>query len=146
MTSVSMLRKYSGCGEQNMFDFAVNILTLRYLYATEQLTKDALLEDMNFLNIVYQRQMSFFTEEGGFSIWMEDLKPSTWVTAFTLRYLHRAARAAEWADLIYIDPRLFEHSMGWLLQQNTTEGSFMQTAGVYDRKLIVRTRSIVAAS
>lgn len=133
--SNSSLRLPSDCGEQNMYNFAINLLSITYLRLTGQETPEIKKEVFRHLNLIYQRQLSFRNKDGSFRIFKSSSEPSVWLTAFVARYLHQAT-AQEWENYIYIDPDVIDSAIGWLVSKQTQEGSFNEQAFfAYDRKL-----------
>ena len=51
LDALNVLRRPTGCGEPYMFDFAVNLYTLKYLKATSQLSETILLNALDYMNI-----------------------------------------------------------------------------------------------
>lgn len=129
------LRLPSDCGEQNMFNFAVNLLLMSYLRQTGQETPEIKKEVFKHLNLLYQGQLSFRNKDGSFRIFKSSTEPSVWLTAFVARHLHLAT-AQEWENYIYIDPDVVDSAIGWLVSRQTQDGAFVeQSPFVYDRKL-----------
>jgi hypothetical protein len=129
------LRLPSDCGEQNMFNFAINLLSISYLRQTGQDTPELKKEIFKFLNVLYQKQLSFRGKDGSFKAFKSSTDPSVWLTAFVARYLHQAT-AQEWENYIYIDPDVIDSAISWLVSKQTQDGAFVeQGAYAYDRKL-----------
>lgn len=136
----SLLMKPFGCGEQNMFNFASNMYTLLYLRLTGQRTPEVEKQAFTYLNIQYQRQLSFQSPEGAFRAFRWHNRPSVWLTAFCARILHKAT-FQEWESFLFIDPSVINKAMGWILQHQTPEGAFYETAiQPYDRKMNLTTK------
>lgn len=135
VNSSSTLRLPSDCGEQNMYNFAINLLSITYLRLTGQETPELKKEVFKHLNLIYQRQLSFRNKDGSFRVFKSSSESSVWLTAFVSRYLHQAT-AQEWENHIYIDPDVIDSAIGWLVSKQTQEGSFIEQASfAYDRKL-----------
>lgn len=125
----------SDCGEQNMFNFAMNLMLISYLRQTGQETPELKRDAFKHLNLLYQRQLSFRNKDGSFRVFESSSEPSVWLTAFVARYLHQAT-AQEWENYIYIDPDVIDSAIGWLVSKQTHEGSFSEASVfVHDRKL-----------
>ncbi|CAH1779511.1 unnamed protein product [Owenia fusiformis] len=54
-----MLRRPFGCGEQSAFNFAANLYYLKFLKATNQLEPNVTTKALTYMNIAYQRIMSY---------------------------------------------------------------------------------------
>lgn len=132
--SNTTLRLPSDCGEQNMFNFAINLLSMSYLRHTGQETSEVKKDVFRYLNLLYQRQLSFRNKDGSFKVFESSAEPSIWLTAFAARYLHQAT-AQEWENYIYIDPDVIDTAIGWLVSKQTQEGAFIeQSFFAHDRK------------
>lgn len=129
------LRLPSDCGEQNMFNFAMNLLSISYLRQTGQETSEIRKEVFKHLNLLYQRQLSFRNRDGSYRVFKSSSEPSVWLTAFATRYLHQAT-SQEWENYIYIDPDVIDSAISWLVSRQSPEGSFHESNWfAYDRKL-----------
>ena len=136
----SLLRKPFGCGEQNMFNFAANMYTLLYLRLTGQRSAAIEKTAFKYLNIQYQRQLSFQNPDGAFRAFRFNQRPSVWLTAFCARILHKAT-FQEWESFLFIDPSIINKAIGFILQHQTGEGAFYETAiQPYDRKMNLTTK------
>lgn len=128
------LRLPSDCGEQNMFNFAINLLSISYLRQTGQETPEIKKEVFKHLNLLYQRQLSFRSKDGSFKVFKTSTESSVWLTAFVARYLHQAT-AQEWENYIYVDPDVIDSAIGWLVSKQAQDGSFIEQGQfAYDRK------------
>ncbi|XP_053203111.1 CD109 antigen-like isoform X2 [Panonychus citri] len=135
LTTENLLRKPYGCAEQNMYNFAANMYTLLYLRLTGQKSTELEKQAFRYLNIQYQRQLSYQNEDGSFRAFRFDDKPSVWLTAFCVRIFHKAT-FQEWESYLYIDRKIIEKATQWLLTHQTSEGAFYETAlHSYDRKM-----------
>lgn len=131
----SALRLPSDCGEQNMFNFALNLLSISYLRHTGQETPEIKKEVFKHLNLLYQRQLSFRNKDGSFRLFKSSSEPSVWLTAFVVRYLHQAT-AQEWENYITIESDVIDSALGWLVSKQTQDGAFIeQSSHTHDRKL-----------
>ncbi|RWS29912.1 CD109 antigen-like protein, partial [Leptotrombidium deliense] len=135
MNSSTLLRLPSSCGEQNMFDFAVNMYTLLYLRLTGQRNSELEKTAFRYLNIQYQRQLSYQNEDGSFRAFRWNEKPSVWLTAFCARILNKAT-FQEWENFLYIDQEIISKAISWILQHQSSEGGFYERHWpAYDRKM-----------
>lgn len=135
MNSSAMLRKPFDCAEQNMFNFAINMYTLLYLRLTGQRRSDLEKQAFKYLNIQYQRQLSYQNSDGSFRAFRWDNKPSVWMTAFCARILHKAT-FQEWENFLFIDPNIIQNAVGWLLRFQTPDGAFVETSVIpHNRKM-----------
>lgn len=126
MNVTSMLRKPFDAAEPNMFNFAVNVHTLLYLRYTGQRKPATEMNAFKYLNIQYQRQMSYLNPDGSFRAFRWHNKPSVWMTAFCARILNLATFQQEWENFLYIDPEVIHGAISWLLTQQLPDGSFVE--------------------
>lgn len=128
-----MYRPYGG-GEMNMFNFAYNLITLKFKKANQQLPNDILRRTLKYMNIALQRQLSYMNDDGSFSMFRDDAAPSIWLTAFVAKTFQEA-RFGEWEKDMFIPIELL-NKIGLYLcsQQNNATGEFMDSqAPIYDR-------------
>lgn len=118
-----------------MFNFAYNMFTLLYLRMTGQRNSKIEREAFNHLNVMYQRQLSYQNSDGSFHAFRWTKRPSVWLTTFCARIFHRAT-FQEWENFLFIDPSVIRGAVSWVLDQQTSEGSFLETdLYPYDRKM-----------
>nr|QOJ54018.1 macroglobulin complement-related 2 [Ixodes ricinus] len=135
VNATSLLSKPFYCGEQNMFSFAANLYTLLYLRLTNQRDVSIEKQAFKYLNLGYQRQLSYQNDDGSFSVFRWHSQPSVWLTSFCARVFHKAT-FQEWEHFLYIDPTIIQKAIGWLLDRQSPEGSFHETSFfAYDRKM-----------
>ncbi|CAG9805498.1 unnamed protein product [Chironomus riparius] len=123
--------------EQNMFSFAANLYTVMYMRLINQRNRNTEKEAFKHLNIGYQRQMSYLMPDGSFSLFRSDWNQSAssvWLTAFCARTFQDAS-FYEWENFIYIDPKVMERNVAWLLRHQLPEGSFYEVTWSPDRKV-----------
>lgn len=130
MNASSMLRKPFDAAEPNMFNFAVNVYTLLYFRYTSQRKPEIEKQAFKYLNIQYQRQMSFLNPDGSFRAFHWHATPSVWMTAFCARILHKAT-FQEWENFLYIDPKVILNSISWLVKQQQPDGSFQEVTPMF---------------
>ncbi|XP_023235311.1 CD109 antigen-like [Centruroides sculpturatus] len=130
-----LLRKPSWCGEQTMFNFAANLLMLKYLRLTGQKQPEIEKEAFYYLNRGYQQQLSYQLSNGAFTAFRENKEPSVWLTAFCIKMFQKATYQ-EWENFLYIDPSVISRAAEWILNYQTKEGSFYEVS-LYplDRKM-----------
>ncbi|KAL4706043.1 hypothetical protein ACJJTC_005178, partial [Scirpophaga incertulas] len=118
-----------GCGEQNMARLATSLLALAQLPPA---TPAAALAAEHVAR-GFTRQLQYVHPSGGFSAFgPSDPTPSTWLTAFCLRYMHQAHQ------LLYpgvATPPVLERAEQWLLSQQMENGCFRNEGQVFHREL-----------
>lgn len=128
-----MIKMPTGCGEQNMVNFAPNILILDYMKATGQYLKAPKLVSRAkyFLDIGYQQTLSYRHNNGGYSVFggNYDKEASTWLTAYVARFMIKASK------YIAIETRIIDSAMEYLANQQLTDGSFPYTGYLFFKQL-----------
>ena len=116
----------TGCGEQNMVNFAPNILMLEYLKINGKLSqeKELVKRIRSYIDIGYQQQMLFRHKSGGYSVFGEhsDGEPSNWLTAYTVRYFIKSTRYSA------IETKIIEADLHYLSLQQKSLGEFMHSS------------------
>ncbi|XP_067087782.1 alpha-2-macroglobulin-like protein 1 [Osmerus mordax] len=110
----SLLAMPSGCGEQNMLQFAPNVYILEYLQSTYQLTTEIGDKAVVFLKGGYQNELNYRHTDGSYSAFgQSDESGNTWLTTFVMKSFGGAHR------FIFIDPVHITMAKSWLagLQQ-----------------------------
>ncbi|KAI4466576.1 macroglobulin / complement [Holotrichia oblita] len=136
VNATSLLGLPMDSAEQNIFSFAATMYTT--LYMRFSLQRNRTLERLAFdhMNIAYQKQLSFLQHDGSFSSFRSDWNQSAssvWLTSYVVRVLQEAT-FNEWENFIYIDPKIIEKSVRWVLKHQTNLGAFYETTWSPDRK------------
>ncbi|XP_071092281.1 CD109 antigen-like [Haliotis cracherodii] len=135
LNAENVLWRPYGTGENIAFNFAYNLLTLRFMKASQQLSEDALQKALYYMNIVLQRQMGYMNDDGSFRMFRDDPKPSLWLTAFVAKSLHQG-RFGEWERDLFIPLELINKMVVWICRQQNETGAFHPDYSVaYDRKM-----------
>ncbi|XP_065356090.1 thioester-containing protein 1 allele S3-like [Calliphora vicina] len=120
-----LIQMPTGCGEQNMVNFAPSILILQYLKANGKLSKEKVLVESlrSAMEVAYQQQLSFRLFNGGYSVFglATDEEASTWLTAYVVRYF---IKASEFLD---IETRIIDSALEYLCDQQKANGEFLHT-------------------
>ncbi|OWR43368.1 alpha2 macroglobulin isoform 2, partial [Danaus plexippus plexippus] len=118
-----------GCGEQNMARLATALLALRLLEPHSPAADDA----KDQVARGFTRQLQYAHVGGGFSAFgKNDPTPSTWLTAFSLRYMRKAYEVISGSGPL---PPVLELSRDWLLNQQLENGCFSNTGHVFHHLL-----------
>ncbi|CAG9856305.1 unnamed protein product [Phyllotreta striolata] len=136
MNATSLLSLPMDSGEQNIFSFAVNMYTILYMRYTQIRNKTLSRQAFHYLNIGYQRQLSFMKPDGSFGTFRSDWNQSVssvWLTAYVARIFQEAS-FYEWENFIYIDPAIIAKSVDWVLQHQSGNGAFWEEDWLPDRK------------
>ncbi|XP_021955890.1 CD109 antigen isoform X1 [Folsomia candida] len=126
-----LLEMPTGCGEQNMIKFVPDVVILEYLQATRQLSEATRAKAIEFLEIGYQRQLSYRHEDGSFSAFgpISSNSGSTWLTAFVIQAFISAR------PYIFIDKAIIEKALTWLVSKQEISGKFKEQGRIYDTNL-----------
>lgn len=119
----------TGCGEQNMINFAPNVLVLQYLKATGKLHKEKALvsKAKSYIESGYQQQLSYRHSNGGYSVFGQgnDDEASTWLTAYVIRYFLKATK------YFPVEPSIIESGLEYLNSEQLEDGSFRFTGYLF---------------
>ena len=128
-----------GCGEQNMIFLAPDIEILKYLREIGELAPEVRAEAEYFVNVGYQRQLTFQTTDGGFAAFGGD-EGALWLTAFVLSTF---AGAREVRD---IDESVLGRAADMLVSRQLEDGSFQTDDFLIHREMDGGLENIVAMS
>ncbi|KAL1110500.1 hypothetical protein AAG570_008028 [Ranatra chinensis] len=135
--ATSLLNLPMDGAEPTMFSFAVNVYTTMYMRLINQRNHTQEKLSFHYMNIGYQRILSFMNDDGSFSLFRSDWNhssPSVWLTAYCARVLQEAT-FYEWENYIYIDPQVISKAVMWVLDHQTANGSFYEVTWLPDRKV-----------
>ncbi|XP_051984551.1 alpha-2-macroglobulin-like protein 1 [Xyrauchen texanus] len=123
-----LVKKPSGCGEQNAAIFCPIIYVLDYLVYTQQLETEIREKAFNFLRIGYQRELNYRHSDGSYSAFGTG-QGNTWLTSFVLRCFGKAQR------YIFIDPNVILSARNWLVSRQGPDGCFAQEGILYHQEM-----------
>jgi uncharacterized protein YfaS (alpha-2-macroglobulin family) len=118
----NIFRMPYGCFEQTSSTTYPNILVLDYLRRTKQSKPELEMKALNFINIGYQRLLSYEVAGGGFE-WFGKTPAHTVLTAYGLMEFSDMSRVTE------IDPALLSRTRNWLFQKQEDDGSWKPPSG-----------------
>ncbi|XP_033103844.1 CD109 antigen-like [Anneissia japonica] len=125
-----LLRVPSGCGEQNMIGFAPDVFIYDYLVNTNQNNLEIKEKALRYMNIGYQKELTYQHKDGSFSAFGDnDPSGSTWLTAFVVKSFVQAQ------EFIFIDYKLVEKAVIWILMQQNNDGSFREPGKICHRDM-----------
>ena len=117
-----ILRMPHGCFEQTSSSTYPNILVLDYMRRTKQIKPDIEMKALNYINVGYQRLVSYEVEGGGFD-WFGRPPAHTILTAYGLMEFNDMAKVYE------VDPAVIERTRKWLLAQRSGDGTWKPPRG-----------------
>jgi len=111
-----------GCFEQTSSTTYPNVLVLDYLRRTRQARPDLELKALSYINLGYQRLLTYEVPGGGFE-WFGRPPAHTVLTAYGLLEFSDMAKVSE------VDPAVIDRTRTWLYAQQQGDGSWEPTAG-----------------
>lgn len=125
-----LIRLPFGCGEQNMLNFVPNIVVLNYLKNTHQLTAEIETRAKKYMEIGYQRELSYKHKDGSFSAFGDsDKSGSTWLTAFVAKSFRQAS------EHITVQDHIVDEALKWLSEAQATDGSFSEKGSIFHKEM-----------
>lgn len=120
----------SGNGEQNMLNFAANVLVLDYLKSINKLTPEIFKKSKTFLETGYQSELTYELDDGSYSAFGQlDEKGSTWLTAFVARFFNYALK------YITVDDDAITQALSFLHSEQENDGTFPEVGTVYRKEM-----------
>ena len=117
-----IFRMPHGCFEQTSSTTYPNILVLDYMIRNKMTKPEIELKARNFINIGYQRLLSYEVRGGGFE-WFGKSPAHNVLTAYGLMEF------ADMAKVHDVDPKVIERTRNWLMSQQAGDGSWTPTQG-----------------
>ena len=109
-----------GCFEQTSSTTYPNVLALQYLKAVKKASPEVQMKAEQFINIGYQRLVTFECKQGGFS-WFGNEPAHQVLTAYGLLEFADMARVHE------VDPAVISRTQRWLASRQHADGSWNET-------------------
>ncbi|MHC4916779.1 MAG: MG2 domain-containing protein, partial [Planctomycetota bacterium] len=113
-----------GCFEQTSSTTYPNVLVLDYLRRTGQVRPEIEMKALNYINVGYQRLLSFEVSGGGFD-WYGKPPATTVLTAYGLMEFADMSRVHE------VDPAVISRTRQWLMSQRRGDGSWKSGRGMH---------------
>jgi len=111
-----------GCFEQTSSATYPNILVLDYMRRNKQTKPEIEMKALNFINIGYQRLLSYEVKGGGFE-WFGKTPAHNVLTAYGLMEFSDMAKVHE------VDPKVIERTRNWLYSKQGGDGSWTPDQG-----------------
>jgi len=106
-----------GCFEQTSSCTYPNVLVLRYLKATGQLTPEVEMKARHYINMGYQRLLTFEVSGGGFE-WFGRPPANVVLTAYGI------LEFTDMSEVHPVDPSVIDRACQWLMRQQKRDGSW----------------------
>lgn len=138
LTTDNMLKKSYASAEAGVFSFGNMIYNLMYMrqgHGGKNFRLENVLKVLEWANHEYLRIMSVYDQRGFFTQYGVEDTESVWLTSWALMVLKDAVDPVWEQYSLFIDPEFLNRTAIWLInQQNSINGSFMETGPIYDRK------------
>ena len=115
----SLLRMPYGCFEQTSSTTYPNVLALGYLKQTKKINPEIQLKAEQYINVGYQRLVTFECHDGGFS-WFGSEPAHQVLTAYGLLEFSDMAKVHD------VDPALIRRTQQWLAGKQNGDGSWLE--------------------
>ena len=113
----SMLRMPSGCFEQTSSTTYPNVLVMNYMIETDQITPEIEMTAKEYINLGYQRLLSFEVNGGGFE-WFGNDPAHRILTAYGLLEFFDMAKVHN------VDEAVITRTQAWLASEHESDGRF----------------------
>ena len=120
----SILRMPGGCFEQTSSSAYPNVLVVDYIKKNKLASPALLLKSEQYLNVGYQRLLTFERPGGGFDWWGSG-EPLVWLSAYGLQ---------EFADMAKVYPTdrgVIDRTQAWLLKQQAADGTWSKIGATH---------------
>jgi uncharacterized protein YfaS (alpha-2-macroglobulin family) len=118
----SMLRMPFGCFEQTSSVTYPNVLVMDYMKSTNKVTPEVQMKAEQYINVGYQRLLSFEVKGGGFS-WFGDPPAHKVLTAYGTMLFRDMSRVHE------VDENVISRTQNWLVGLQRKDGSWERDPG-----------------
>ncbi len=118
----SLLRMPFGCFEQTSSATYPNVLVLGYLRSTKQSTPEVQMKAEQYINLGYQRLLSYEVPGGGFE-WFGNAPANQVLTAYGLLEFSDMSKVYE------VDPAVIERTQKWLVSKQAADGTWTPDKG-----------------
>ncbi len=118
----SLLRMPFGCFEQTSSVTYPNVLVLGYMRSTRQSTPEVQMKAEQYINLGYQRLLSYEVPGGGFE-WFGNAPANQVLTAYGLLEFSDMSKVYE------VDPAVIERTQKWLVSKQAANGTWTPDKG-----------------
>jgi hypothetical protein len=116
----SMLQLPGGCLEQTTSTAWPNVLVTAYMRETETLTPEIEMKAQQFLNLGYQRILTFECASGGFNWWEGDDPGNAVLSALV------AMQITDASAVTFVDEAVIRRTQSWLVERQQSNGSWTE--------------------
>jgi A-macroglobulin TED domain/Alpha-2-macroglobulin family/A-macroglobulin receptor binding domain len=119
-----ILRMPGGCMEQTSSSAYPNVLVVDYIKKNKLASPAILLKSEQYLNVGYQRLLTFERPGGGFDWWGSG-EPLMWLSAYGLQEFN------DMAKVYPIDRGVIQRTQAWLLKQREADGTWSKIGATH---------------
>ncbi|KAL9707304.1 hypothetical protein quinque_010822 [Culex quinquefasciatus] len=119
----SLISLPCGCGEQNMIQLVPNVVVLDYMYETRTIKEELYSDLISKLTKGYENQLNYKLSDNSFAVFPE-MRGCVFLTAFVAKSFAIASK------YIYIDERVIEGALDWLVQTQQPDGRFEEIGDI----------------
>jgi len=119
-----ILRMPGGCFEQTSSSAYPNVLVVDYIKKNRLASPAILMKSEQYLNVGYQRLLTFERPGGGFDWWGSG-EPLIWLSAYGLQEFN------DMAQVYPIDKGVIERTQAWLLKQQEADGTWSKIGATH---------------
>ncbi len=123
-----MMRMPGGCFEQTSSSAYPNILVIDYIKKTKMASPQLLLKAEEYLNVGYQRLLTFERPGGGFDWWGRD-EPLVWLSAYGLQEFSDMARVYP------IDRNIIARTQNFLMKNMDKDGTWSKIGATHSETI-----------
>jgi len=124
-----MLRMPNGCFEQTSSSAYPNIMVVDYIKKARLTSPQLLLKSEQYLNVGYQRLLTFERPGGGFDWWGSG-PPLIWLSAYGLQEFNDMARVYP------IDRGIIDRTQAWLMKQRDKDGTWSNIGATHGETIV----------
>lgn len=95
-----------------------NILVVDYLKKARRANPETMMRATQYLNVGYQKILTFQNPNGGFGWWAGGDNPVVWVSAYGMQQL------VDMSKIMDVDARVIERVQNWLVSQQKADGAW----------------------
>jgi uncharacterized protein YfaS (alpha-2-macroglobulin family) len=111
--------------EQTSSSSYPNALVVDYLKVARRANPEQMIKHTEYLNVGYQKILTFQTQGGGFGWWAGQNEPVLWVTCYGVQQLLDAARGID------VDRRVIDKAVAWVHTMQKPDGSWQAAGGTH---------------
>jgi uncharacterized protein YfaS (alpha-2-macroglobulin family) len=103
-----------------------NVLVLDYLKRTGKAKPEVRMKAERYVNLGYQRLLTFRSDDGGFNLWGRGDASQTFLTAYALMQF------SDMSKVRLVDPKIISGAQEWLSRKQNADGSWTEVGGLFE--------------